>query len=530
MLKNRRLRLRRRFSLRNFSSGVRAVRIKTENNKAGAIKKLIIGGLIALNLAFIIYLNISFAFAFWWWMLLCFVLSLVNCVYVLSSNRNGLSKAVWIIFLLVCFSFSNLIFWLSDERIFFRKAKKRYNAVFERTKQYEKPSDNIFYTEDSVKKDCNYLYSTGKFPARTNSDAKYFSSGSLFFDDVLERIKCAKNFIFIEFFIVSDGVLLDRFFHVIKQKVKEGVDVRLIYDDMGSKGTLSIKAKERLKKAGVKLKPFNKLIPLFLVGLNYRDHRKIIAVDGETVYTGGSNLADEYVNEKRMHGYWKDTGVRIDGKAVDEFTLMFLRQWEALNRVKEDYGKFLNHYKETQSKSVVVPYADGPEFDKAIGKGVYANLIANANEFVYVMTPYFIVDDGLTDLIINKALSGVDVRIILPGVPDKVFVYNVTRSNAEKLIEYGVKIYVMTNSFVHSKVVITENAAAVGSINMDLRSFYQQFECSVYTDDKSFRKAVLEDFEDTFNDCTEISEQNMYRKKFGHRFLAGVTQLIAPFM
>ena len=147
-----------------------------------------------------------------------------------------------------------------------------------------------------------------------------------------------------------------------------------------------------------------------------------------------------------------------------------------------------------------------------------------------MMTPYFIVDDGLTDLIINKALSGVDVRIILPGVPDKVFVYNVTRSNAEKLIEYGVKIYVMTNSFVHSKVVITENAAAVGSINMDLRSFYQQFECSVYTDDKSFRKAVLEDFEDTFNDCTEISEQNMYRKKFGYRFLAGVTQLIAPFM
>lgn len=530
MRQNKRLRATKRISFRNFCSDVRAVRIKTETNKAGVIKKLIIGGLIGLQLAFIIYLNVSFAFAVRWWMLVCFGLSLINCVYVLSSNRNGLSKAVWIIFLLVCFSFATPIFWLSDERIFFRKAKKRYKEIFDRTKEYERLNDDISHASTLVKKDSNYLYVTGKFSAHVDSDIKYFSSGSLFFDDVLEQIKKAEKFIFIEFFIVSDGVLLDRFFDILSKKVKQGVDVRLIYDDMGSKGTFSNKAKKRLKNAGIKLKPFNKLIPLFLVGLNYRDHRKIVSIDGKIAYTGGSNLADEYVNEKRMHGYWKDTGVKIVGKAVDSFTLIFLRQWEALNKIKEDYGNFLNLYEKIKSPSVVIPYADGPEYDNAIGRDVYQNLIANANEFIYVMTPYFIIDDGLTDLIINKALSGVDVRIVLPGVPDKAFVYSVTRSNAEKLIDYGVKIYVMTNSFVHSKIVISENATAVGSVNMDLRSFYQQFECSVYTDDANFNKAVIEDFTETFDDCTLITDNNMKRNKFWYRFLVGAMQLIAPFM
>ena len=483
-MKNRRLRAQPKVTVRNFSSDLRAVRIKTETNKAGAIKKITIMALILLQLAIIIYLNISFAVALKWWLIVCLVASLMTSVYALSSNKNGLSKAVWIMFLLICFPFSVPIFWLSDERIFFRKAKRRYDAVFSRAKQYEKTSDDISNSNCTVKKHCNYLFNTGKFPAYTSSDIKYFSSGTLLFDDVLEKIKGAKRFIFIEFFIVSDGVLLDRFFDVLKEKVSDGVEVRIIYDDMGSKGTLSGCAKKKLKKAGVKLKPFNKLVPLFLVGLNYRDHRKIISVDGETVYTGGSNLADEYVNEKRMHGYWKDTGVRIDGKAVDEFTLMFLRQWETLTGIKEDYSQFFNLYTPTKSKFAVVPYADGLDYSHPIGKGVYENMIASANKFVYIMTPYFIIDDGLTDLIINKALAGVDVRIVLPGVPDKPFVYGVTRSNAEKLIDYGVKVMIVPHTFVHSKVVVTENATSVGSINMDLRSFYQQFECSVYTDDK----------------------------------------------
>ena len=530
MIGNKKLRVRPKLYFKKRSSDSRAVRIKTETNKAGVFKKLSIVFLILVQLAALIILYTWFSVASKWVLLFNFILSCISCVHVLSSNRNGLSKAVWIMFLLVCFAFSNLIYWLSDERVFFWKAKKRYKAVYSEAERYAVENTNDGFANPVVENDCRYLYSVGRFNAYRESDIKYYPSGTLFFDDVLERIKTAKKFIFIEFFIVSDGVLLNRFYDILSQKVKEGVEVRLIYDDMGSKGTLSHRTKVKLKKAGIKLKAFNKFLPLFLVGMNYRDHRKIISIDGETVYTGGSNLADEYVNEKRMHGYWKDTGIKITGRAVDGFTLMFLKQWEVLTGAREDYSQFLNRYTPTQSKSVVLPYADGLDYEHPIGRGVYEKIIAGANKFVYIMTPYFIIDDGMTDLIINKALSGVDVRIVLPDIPDKAYVYSVSRNNAEKLIDYGVKVYTMTNAFVHSKIVQSENCVSVGSVNMDLRSFYQQFECSGYTDDKGVMADVLEDFNQTFEVSVMITDKNKRRKNVFRRIQAGFMQLFAPFM
>ena len=531
MLGSKKLRFRRKLYFKKRSTDSRAVRIKTETNKAGVFKKLSIVFLILVQLASLIFLYTWFSVASKWVLLFNFILSCVTCVYVLSSNKNGLSKAVWIMFLLVCFAFSNLIYWLSDERVFFRKAKKRYKAVYDNAEQqYAVEKLNGGFNNPVVESDCRYLYSVGRFNAYRESDIKYYPSGTLFFDDVLERINNAKKFIFIEFFIVSDGVLLDRFYDILSKKISEGVEVRLIYDDMGSKGTLSHRMKVKLKKAGVKLKAFNKFLPLFLVGMNYRDHRKIISVDGDTVYTGGRNLADEYVNEKRMHGYWKDTGIKITGKAVDGFTLMFLKQWEVLTRAREDYSQYLNLFTPTKSNSTVVPYADGLDYDHPIGRGVYEKIIAGANKFVYIMTPYFIIDDGMTDLIINKALSGVDVRIVLPDVPDKAYVYSVSRNNAEKLIDYGVKVYTMTNAFVHSKIVQSENCVSVGSVNMDLRSFYQQFECSVYTDDKTVMADVLDDFNETFEVSALITDKNKRRNNVFRRILAGFMQLFAPFM
>ena len=348
--------------------------------------------------------------------------------------------------------------------------------------------------------------------------------------DMLLELEKANRFIFLEFFIVADGALFNRIFSILKEKVSAGVDVRVIYDDLGSHKVLSKKAKITLKNAGIKIQPFNRVTPIFSITLNYRDHRKIIIVDGKTAYTGGCNLADEYINEKRMHGYWKDSGVRLDGKAVDGFTLMFLRQWEFLTKTKEDYSQFLGKAKQTVIDSVFVPYADGLDYSKNIGKNVYENMVASAKEKIYIMTPYFIVDDTLTNLLINKAMSGVDVRIIIPEIPDKAFVYGVTRNNAEKLIDHGVKVYCMKQSFVHSKLLLTENSAVVGSINMDLRSFYQQFECAVYTDDKKVKQEVLIDFESTFNDCQLITEKNKLRNHLIYRAFAGVMQIFAPFM
>lgn len=507
------------------------VKIKTENiGGFGAIKIFVIAAIIGVQLALMIFLHVRFVFAFTWYMIAACVMSLLTCVYILSSNKNSLSKAVWIIFLLIGFSFAFIIYWLSDERIFFYRARKRYRKIYKNAERFVSDAEFKKTGNNAVDCDCRYLKASGNFTAYTDTSVKYFSSGATFFDDVLYRLEKAEKFVFMEFFILANGSLLNRFFDVLAKKVAVGVDVRIIYDDMGSNKTLTRKTVKQFKKAGVKLIPFNRLVPIFSVAMNYRDHRKMIIIDGETVYSGGCNLADEYVNEKRMHGYWKDNGIRLDGPAVDGFTLMFLRQWEFLRKRSEDYSEFLNLSKSEKNGSVVVPYADGLDFSVPVGKGVYENMIAAACEKIYVMTPYFIVDDTLAELLINKATSGADVRIILPEIPDKKIVYGVSRNNAEKLMDYGVKVYLMKKSFVHGKVVLTENSVVVGSINMDLRSFYQQFECAVYTNDETVMKEVCADFENTFKDSLIITEKNKARKNIIYRVVAGFLQVFAPFM
>lgn len=505
------------------------VKVKTETGGYGVVKSLVVFLIIAVQLAFWVYIGISFAFAFKWAIVVSFLLSLITCIYVLSSNKNSLSKAVWIIFLLLFFYFGHIIYLISDERIFFKRARKRFDGIYKNSDVYLDCQNKITGVSKTVNRDLEYLYSSGKFKAYNDTSVRYFSSGTLYWDDIIEKLKQAKKFIFIEFFIISDGALLERILSILKEKAKNGVNIRIIYDDMGSRKALSGKTKKRIKNLGVKLYSFNRLKPIFSVALNYRDHRKMIIIDGETAYTGGCNLADEYVNEKRLHGYWKDSGVRLDGKSVDGFTVMFLRQWEYLSKEREDYSAFLNLYSQVENSSAVVPYADGLDYRFPIGKSVYENMISSATEKIYIMTPYFIPDDTLTNLLINKAVSGVDVRILLPEIPDKKLVYGVTRNNAEKLIDYGVKVYCMKHSFVHSKVMLTENSAVVGSINMDLRSFYQQFECAIYTDDKTAMKEIEKDFDNSFILSMLISDNNKKRKSFLYRALGGLMQLFAPF-
>ncbi len=505
------------------------VKIKTENNGLGVLKALLIFGIILFQLLIFVLLHTFFMLSYKWTALIAFILSLITCIYVLSSNKNSHSKAVWIIFLLLFFPFAYFFYIISDKRVLMLGSGKRYKRIFNESKDFIH-QNQIKTSNKKVKNDCEYLFNSGGFDTYTNTESKYFCSGNAFFSDVLQRLKQAKEFIFMEFFIISDGVLLSRTLNILRDKVKEGVLVRIIYDDMGSHKTLSRKTKNKIKSMGIELCPFNKILPFFSVMINYRDHRKIIVVDGKTAYTGGCNLADEYVNEKRMHGYWKDCGIRLDGSAVDGFTLMFLRQWEFLNRKKEDYSTYLHKAEKFNNNSVFVPYADGLEYSVSICKSTYENMLAGADEFIYIMTPYFIVDDTFTNLLITKALSGVDVRIIIPEVPDKTFVYGVTRNNVEKLIDYGIKVYCMKSSFVHSKLLLTENSVVVGSINMDLRSFYQQFECAVYLNDKAVLQDVKADFDQTFKDSLLITEKNKLRKRVFYRMFAGVMQIFAPFM
>ncbi|MBQ3158533.1 MAG: cardiolipin synthase [Clostridia bacterium] len=510
------------------SDHIFALKIKTESNGLGHIKTMIVMLLIALQLTFLILSYFYLATVFQTYLLFSVVMSLIACVHVLSSDYHGQAKAMWVLFLLISFGFGYIMYFLSGKKIMFAKSRKKINQCLKETEGLKTQGD--INLDEEVKVASNYLYNAGNFVSYNNSKTTYFPSGASFFDDVIEQMRKAKEFIFLEYFIVSNGVLLTRIIEILKQKVSEGVDVRIIYDDMGSHRTLKRKTKKQIIKAGIKLQSFNRLVPIFNIALNLRDHRKIVIIDGKVSYTGGVNLADEYINEKRMHGYWKDEGIKIEGEATDSLTLAFLVHWEFLTKAKVDYSKYINKASNIKSDGIVVPFVSGPNYPYSISQNIYLELISSAKEKLYIMTPYFIPDETILNAIVNKAKSGVDVRLVLPSIADKKFVYIVTRNNAEKIMDYGVKIYTMENSFVHSKVIVTESMAVVGSINVDLRSFNQQFESAVLTNEKHTLKDIKKDFDFVFEYSKNIEEKDKKRNKVSYRALAGLFNIISPFM
>ena len=498
----------------------------TKRNKGlGLIISLII-----IQLLLLIYLCIKFTVSFNIFFIGSIVLSILTCIYILSSKKNSHSKAVWIIFILTFFFFAYILFWLSSERIFLLSKSRRYKAVYQNIEDFNLIDNKNKSISPLTKRHINFLYSTGKFKAYTNTHCAYYENGELFFESVLGLIEKATEFIFIEFYIIKDGALLDKFISLLTLKASQGVKVRIIYDDFGSKRSFSKISKLKLTNAGIELKAFNKFFPIISATLNYRDHRKIIVIDGNVGFTGGCNLADEYMNKGKLNGVWKDAGIKIKGEGVNALTLIFLRQWEVLSKIKEDYAPFLTKSKEINSNSIVIPFADGLEYTHPIAKGMYENLISSANKFLYIMSPYFILDDSTLNLLINKALSGVEIKIFLPQIPDKFFVYNLSKNNAEKLLDYGVKVYLVKNTFLHSKVILNEKFAIVGSINMDLRSFYQQFECAVFTDDIYLINSVKKDFNKTILNSKELTKEERLTKNPFYRVILSAMQLFAPLM
>lgn len=506
----------------------KAVKIRTEGKGIGVFKTLFVGVLVLLQLALMLLLFLGVSLSVQWYQLVALILSLLCCLHVLSTDKTGQTKTVWVLFLVVFFYFGYLFYVFSSEDIFFAGAKRKYRRIFSRTKRFTPEYTEVKGVSETVCGDCTYLRNAG-FAAYTATETEYFSSGARFFDDVLSEISKAEKFVFIEFFIISDGVLLNKFYEILSQKAAEGVDVRIICDGMGSHGTLSYKTRKKFAQAGLKLKFFNRIVPRFTFALNLRDHRKIVVVDGKTAYTGGCNLADEYVNQKRMHGYWKDAGLRLRGDAVQSVCLTFLRQWEFVCGNEEDYAPYLAA-QSCRGDGVVVPYAGGTDYGRGVCKGVYANVIAGAHKKLYIMTPYFVPDEDTAILLAQKAASGTDVRIILPEVPDKSYVYCVTVDNAERLLKSGVKVYKMRRAFVHSKVMLSENCAVVGSVNLDLRSFYNQFENAVYFSGEKAMRNVEEDFEKTFSACTQVTKENAESNKLIQRISAGILRIFSPLM
>ena len=314
--------------------------------------------------------------------------------------------------------------------------------------QDEELMGELHQEDTAAEKQANYLFNYGGYPVYKNTKTTYFPIGEDKFASMIEELEKAERFIFLEYFIVAEGKMWNTILDILERKVKQGVDVRLIYDDIGCLLTLPYKYNEELERRGIKCKVFNKFSPVWSAKMNNRDHRKILVIDGHTAYTGGINLADEYINEYEKYGHWKDSAVMLKGEGVWSFTMMFLAMWNYLSQTKPDeYSWYMprrEEIKDFTTEGLVVPFTDSPLDDEPVGENVYLNIINSAEDYVYITTPYLVIDNEMQTALVLAAKSGVDVRIITPHIPDKWFVHAVTRAHYRKLVKHGVKIYEYT--------------------------------------------------------------------------------------
>ena len=365
-----------------------------------------------------------------------------------------------------------------------------------------------------------------------NSKTEYFAPGEKFFPVFMEELKKAKEFIFLEFFIIdADDRMWKDVREVLKRKAAEGVEVRVMYDDLGCLGTVPNDYKNTLAQMGIKCTVFNPFKPLWSSVQNNRDHRKITIIDGKIAFTGGVNLADEYINKKRRFGYWLDCAASVKGEAVNSFTVMFLELWSAANFKEEDFAPYLRTTpKNTYADGYILPYSDSPTDDENVCEHVYMQILNNAKRYVYIETPYFIIDDSMLSAFILAAKSGVDIRIITPAIPDKKLVHMTTRSYYDVLIAAGVRIYEYTPGFIHSKLVVSDDdTAAVGTANFDFRSLYLHYECGELVFNSSAVDVIKKNFLDTLSQCREITKEDTERNIFV-RFGQSVLRIIAPLL
>ena len=472
--------------------------------------------------------------------IICEVLSLLVLIEMLMNKDNPNHKIPWIIIILIAPPTGLLIYLMFGKGYISKKHKKKYQSVSDRQSKYVSQKEEIISKLDlfneKYKLQSNYIYKTSKMPILENTKVKYFESGEKYFAALLDDLKQAKHFIFLEYFIIASGKLLDEMINILKQKVQEGVDVRIIYDDIGSIKVLPYNYDKKLHKMGIKCVKFNKYYPFVSVVYNNRDHRKIAVIDGYIGYTGGVNIADEYVNYVEKFGYWKDNGIRLYGEAVKNLTLMFLKTYDVFTEVKSNYDDFMPnkyHQQQFESDGFIQPFDDGPApiDGNYIGENVYLNMINQSTKYIYITTPYLIVDYQLMSALENAAQRGVDVKIITPGIPDKKIVYSVTRDSYGSLIKAGVKIYEYKPGFIHAKTVIVDDEiAVVGTINFDYRSLVHHFECGCFIVKNECIKDIKEDFINTLSQSKSPSKKVYASKNIIKRIYLGILKFFAPLM
>ncbi len=490
--------------------------------------------LVMLQIALLIAANVAFAKSFVYYYGLSLVFSLVVLVAIVNSKGNAAFKIAWIVPVLVIPMFGALFYLYCTNQISVAAIKKRLAASTEQLKEMlpdgilpDAPEYNGNMGEVGL---SQYLVRTGAYPAYTNTEVTYYPSGECCFEDMKQELRKAQHFIFIEFFIIAKGEMWGEILEILKEKVKEGVEVRVMYDGMCSFLLLPYSYPKQLEQYGIRCRMFSPIRPVISTYQNNRDHRKIMDIDGRTAFTGGVNLADEYINKRERFGYWKDSAVRLTGSAVSSMTMMFLELWNVADSVPEDFGKYLSTVpQDIYAKGVVIPYGDGPYNNEEIGQRVYIDMLNRAQRYVHIMTPYLVPDDELLGALEFAAKRGVEVIIMMPHIPDKKYPYLLARTYYRQLLTSGVYIYEFTPGFVHAKQFVSDDIrAAVGSFNLDYRSMYLHYECAAYLYDVPAVRDIEKDFQETLAKCQQITVETCNRYTKASAIVGSVMRLFAP--
>lgn len=453
-----------------------------------------------------------------------------------GKHANAAFKMPWIILILVFPVLGICLYVLFGQPLAVSHMRKKFEMINARLNQMlvqkERVMDAIEKQDLCLANQCRYIWNWAGYPLYDNTDVTFYKNASEGFEEQLKEMEKAEHFIFMEYHAIEEAVAFNRLKEVLKKKARQGVEVRLFYDDIGSIGFINLDFIKRMEKQGIKCRVFNPLVPVLNVFMNNRDHRKITVIDGKVGFTGGYNLADEYFNITHPYGYWKDTGIKLEGEAVRSLTVMFLEMWNAMVHTDKEYEKYLPEIPyRPREKGFVQPYADSPLDEEYVGENVYLNLVKGAQRYLYIATPYLIISDEMIRELSMAAKRGIDIRIVTPGIPDKKFIYKITRSYYAGLARAGVKIYEYTPGFIHEKQFLCDGeVAAVGTINLDYRSLYHHFENGTLIYGCKAVKEIEKDFEETFAVSTEVTEKYSKGRSAVLRIGQCVLRLISPLL
>ncbi len=509
--------------------------MKEIKNKYFAVHRIVSIAIFVIIQAFVLvsmFMLFSGYFAYYY--LICIAITIGVTMHIVRSDSNPAYKIAWIIPIMLFPIFGGLFYLVYGKRRPSRNERKRIllsGSIFERTLALSRDAAGNMRAENADAA-IQSLYISGRAgsPPFQNTSTIYFPVGEDMFARMVKDLESAERFIFMEYFIIADGHMWQTVFDILVRKAAEGLDVRLIYDDIGSLFNVPEDFFKIVEAKGVKCRVFNRFNNILSSRFNNRDHRKICVIDGNIGYTGGVNLADEYINELNRFGHWKDSALRLEGDGTLSLTAMFLSMWSFITGSDEDVSGFAPTTTCAES-GYVQPYADMPLDEEDVGENVYLNMICRSKKYLYITTPYLIIDNELLKALTLASKSGVDVRIITPSIPDKKIVYALTRSYYEPLIKAGVRIFEYSPGFIHAKNFVSDDSAAiVGTINLDFRSLFLHFECAVWM----YRTAAVADVRDDFLKTQEVSREitlaNLPRQHGLRGFFLTILRIFAPLM